>query len=141
VGSCGLARAALHACAAYLRGNRGLVSLDLSGNRVGDEGCQLIAGALASNTQLRTLALDDTSLGDAGVVALSTLARQGSLCLTTLSVSCNLFGAVGAVALMESVRMRGPLRDLILANHSLAPEVLAPLLEEAERAGVHVTAY
>lgn len=87
---CALGRASIHACAGYLRGNRGLEQLDLSGNRVGDEGAQLIGAALATNVQLRTLALDDCDVGDAGVVAFSSVAQADKLPLVVRAILLSL---------------------------------------------------
>jgi len=52
--------------AAGLRANYRLRALDLSNNRLGDRGCEALAGMVRQTTSLQILFLSDNSIGDAG---------------------------------------------------------------------------
>nr|CAH8846388.1 unnamed protein product [Trichobilharzia regenti] len=56
--------------------NKKLISLDLSGNRLGDEGALYIAQALRTNRTLLTLSLSNNKIGDIGCIALAKVISQ-----------------------------------------------------------------
>lgn len=79
-----------------------LTSLDLRGNKIGDEGTVL----LAALTQLTTLNLSDNMIGDEGAAILAFLTQ-----LTSLDLSWNQIGSQGAASLaalsmLTSLRLR-----------------------------------
>lgn len=65
-----------------------LSALFLGGNGVGNRGAEALAGALATNTQLKVLSLEGGTVGNGGAVALGK-ALSSSRSLTTLDIrSC-----------------------------------------------------
>ncbi|CAH8529454.1 unnamed protein product [Heterobilharzia americana] len=56
--------------------NKKLISLDLSGNRLGNEGAVYIAEALRTNRTLLTLSLSNNKIGDIGCIALAKVISQ-----------------------------------------------------------------
>jgi hypothetical protein len=75
--------------------NPDLVSLDLSGNRIGDAGASALADALRSHTTLQSLNVSRNRIGDAGCVAIGdALAAAADSHLVHLDVSGNNRGLV-----------------------------------------------
>lgn len=97
-----------------------LVSLDLSENLLGDEGCRLLARALKDNPRscLRVLDLSSNLLADEGMEALSDLLREGDgegegLCsLQSLAVSRNMFGDSPMMFLADALKSNQTLENL-----------------------------
>ncbi|KAK4471954.1 hypothetical protein MN116_004620 [Schistosoma mekongi] len=56
--------------------NKKLISLDLSGNRLGDEGAVYLAQALRTNRTLLTLSLSNNKIGDIGCISLAKVISQ-----------------------------------------------------------------
>jgi len=102
-----------------------LVSLDLSGNDLSDDGASLIVQELT--TSLTNLDLSRN--GISGVETCSTLARSPcSLSLTTLSLSVNPMREAGAEAIADSMKELHLLQVLSLASCWLGDEGWSPML-------------
>jgi Leucine-rich repeat (LRR) protein len=97
-----------------LAGNTTLQTLDLTNNRIGYEG----ARALADNKTLQTLNLDSNEIGDEGAIALA-----GNTTLQTLNLSDNKIGDEGARVLANNTT----LQTLNLAYNKIGEIALAAL--------------
>ncbi|MDP2438370.1 MAG: COR domain-containing protein, partial [archaeon] len=74
--------------------------LNLTGNRVGDSGCQALALALRGNNSLRQLVLDSNRISPVGVAALASGLRQNSA-LQVLSMDRNFLGVSAALLIQR----------------------------------------
>ena len=118
--------------------NSSIVTLDLDGPYGSDDptidgpGILAVAKALKTNEALKTLWLNNNSIGDAGAQALAE-ALQTNGALTTLSLSHNSIGDAGARALAEALQTNKALTRLYLDNNSIGAAG-AEALDEAGRA-------
>jgi serine/threonine protein kinase/Ran GTPase-activating protein (RanGAP) involved in mRNA processing and transport len=101
-----------------LRGNGAMTRLDLTENRMGDQGAVALSGALGSLVQLRKLVISSNSVGDTGVLALGDAWRSLSL-LQELFISSNNVSDTGAEALGATLPSLPHLRVLNLSNNSI----------------------
>jgi hypothetical protein len=85
--------------------NRSVESLDLSGNRLGDDGVVMIAPLVggAANGKLRSLRLAGAGLGPAGVTALMA-ALKANTALQVLGLTGNELGVEGAARVAEELK-------------------------------------
>lgn len=89
--------------AAELARSRGLVSLSMPRNMLGDEGIVHIAQAMTTNFTLKSLDCSHNFVGDVGVIALSeALTHNDSL--RNVCLAGNKFGDVGAAALVAALQ-------------------------------------
>ena len=79
---CGISDAFLAEVTVQLAENKSLVYLNLSCNRIGDDGVNSLAASLRLNRTLLSLALTNNHIGDAGALSLS------NVCKTLVSYSC-----------------------------------------------------
>lgn len=104
--------------ARMLRVNRGLVSLNLSKNRVGDFGAKLLAEYLADNSTLRSLNLRCNNIASVGGEALAGLFLRGSP-IEELNLDANRVGSDGGVAFALALRRSITLLSLDLRHNSI----------------------
>jgi uncharacterized protein (TIGR02996 family) len=108
------------------------VHLDLSGNRIGDEGAQELAHSPYLQHVTR-LSLHNNVIGDADARALA--ASRYLQRLTALDLSDNFIRDEGGRALLQSLRS-GPLRnvtELFLHGNGIGDAVLSEIQREMER--------
>ena len=146
----GLTATSASELAHVLRELPALLSLDLSYNPLGSDGCALVAEALAErrvlealslasvgcddpgvtrlaeavgDVPLRELDLDGNGASDPAVGALLGMAARG-MPLSSLRLSANAIGAPGACAIAAHLAARpgGPLRSLALSNNPLTAD-------------------
>ena len=143
----GLTAASAGELAHALRELPALLSLDLSYNALGPDGCALVAEALAERRVLEALSLASTGLDDLGITRLAAALcdvplgeldldgngasdsavgallgmAAGGMPLSSLRLSANAVGAQGARAIAAHLTSRpgGPLRSLSLSNNPL----------------------
>ena len=103
-----------------------LVSLDLSGNCVSDIGALAIAELLhTTNNALTALNVSNNAVSDAGVEHLASAVAQGGGVLLSLDLSSNALTDAGVDALASAVTQGGNLRELyVLFNASVTDEAL-----------------
>ncbi|CAK8988488.1 unnamed protein product [Durusdinium trenchii] len=90
-------------------------------NRLGDQGSEQVALALAENCFVRTLRLHDNDIGDHGAAVLAE-ALLSNRCLLTLSMTRNRVGPAGAWELGICLRANSRLTKLDLGQNSLEDE-------------------
>ena len=118
------------ALAALIAHPIGLTALDLSEDRVGNTGAEVLAPALRHLSQLAFLCLDSNDISAAGATALAP-ALSRLFALTELNLSGNRLGADGAEALAPALGRLSQLAALSLARCRLgaagAAALVAPL--------------
>ena len=82
---------------------RSLTELNLSGNRIKDDGATALGRGLRCNSALRTLCLENNPIRDRGVAGLAE-GLGGNAALARLAVVGSPFKEAGAVALARAVR-------------------------------------
>ena len=100
--------------------NGGLTALDLSSNRLKDEGVSAVCEAIQSNkeTKLASLNFKDNGIGPVGSKSVAAMvAVTGSL--TKIDVSWNIFGPEGAKVFADALRVNGGLTKMSLAHTDL----------------------
>ena len=114
--------------AVELARNRGLGSLCMPRNYLGNEGFAHIAAALATNFTLRTLDCSQNDIGDAGAVALafSLVSNEG---LHSIILSRNNIGTEGARAIAQILPQNMVLQSLDLTGNPISSEGCALLSE------------
>eukprot|EP01065_Artemidia_motanka_P050295 TRINITY_DN8571_c0_g1_i1.p1 TRINITY_DN8571_c0_g1~~TRINITY_DN8571_c0_g1_i1.p1 ORF type:complete len:604 (+),score=127.33 TRINITY_DN8571_c0_g1_i1:41-1813(+) len=80
-----------------------LCTLNLNGNRVGDEGAEDVA-RLLRGSKLKTVGLRDTGISDAGGVVIVSAAVGSSVCLEGIDLSSNRCGDETLCALADALR-------------------------------------
>ncbi|KAL1504242.1 hypothetical protein AB1Y20_010651 [Prymnesium parvum] len=106
---------------------QGATSLDLSGNRIGDEGTNEVAAALTTNTTLTSLRLSGNDIGAEGLREVAAALKTNTT-LTSLDLSGNGIGAEGAREVAAALKTNTTLtsldlsvRRLPLRSHLLRP--------------------
>ncbi|XP_068699918.1 protein NLRC3-like isoform X2 [Montipora foliosa] len=98
--------------------NTSLTTLRLDDNSIGDEGATSLSQVLAVNTSLTTLKLSGNSIGDAGATSLSQ-ALAVNTSLTTLKLFGNSIGEAGATSLSQALAVNTSLTTLKLSGNSI----------------------
>ena len=115
-------------------GLRGLVSINLSHNNIGDNGAAALGEALASGApRLRRLQLHENRIGDAGMAGLSiAMAPDGASVLQQLRIEFNRVGDAGLRALAKAWAAGGgqELLELFLVGNQISAEGVAALAEQ-----------
>ncbi|KAG0077399.1 hypothetical protein BGZ93_003712, partial [Podila epicladia] len=111
-----------------LKTNSTLVTLELRGNMLGDDGAQALSEALKANSSLATLDLRDNEIGSNGAQALSEALKANST-MTTLKLGNNEIGDNGALALSEALKTNSTLTTLDLGSNSIGPDGAKALSE------------
>ncbi|EKX39805.1 hypothetical protein GUITHDRAFT_76089 [Guillardia theta CCMP2712] len=109
-----------------------LDKLDLSCNKIGDEGGTLIGEFLASNRTLKTLVLQGSSIGPPGQRAIFDALKGKNTSLSSLDLGCcgagkNVCGDEGCLALAEALRRNTSLARLSLSANRLSPGMMSSL--------------
>uniref|UniRef100_A0A383W9J7 Uncharacterized protein n=1 Tax=Tetradesmus obliquus TaxID=3088 RepID=A0A383W9J7_TETOB len=115
----GLSEQGCAAVAEFLRRDKRIKVMTLSGNAIRDEGIDLVAEALASNSSLLCLDLSDNKIGDAGAIALAE-ALHSNRTLAELQLSNNRIGDEGAEALAAAVASSSALKKLQLSGNRVS---------------------
>ena len=134
----------VHELARVLPTLRGLRTLTLSCNSLGDEGAREICAALAGHPSLLRLGLSFNAIGDAGAEHLAKLMRCNG-CLTSLNLFGNHFSDAGALVLEGALGESLSLTEVNLASSKFCKddEAVATRLRALartpvlERANVH----
>lgn len=101
--------------------NSTMVTLDLTGNEVGDQGALSLADALACNRTLSTLLLGYNELKDAGAGEIArALASSSEPTLTTLDLGNNDIGHDGTSSLAAALATNCTLTELRLHNTDIS---------------------
>lgn len=101
--------------------NKSITSLNLSGNRLGDEFCLLLTNTLLENQTLSTLDLSHNLITDEGIGHLEWLFCGDSETFTkvsSLDLSYNLFGLSGTQAMVNVLETNRTLRKLDLRHNN-----------------------
>ncbi|KAF6262551.1 hypothetical protein COO60DRAFT_614938 [Scenedesmus sp. NREL 46B-D3] len=107
-----------------------LKQLDLSFNRLQDNGCCALASMMA-NVPLLALELEGNLIGDPGCVALAA-ALKGALCLQRLNLNHNKFSSQALAAIADAVRVNtSTLQELAVAGATGGEDGLSVLLLSA----------
>jgi Ran GTPase-activating protein (RanGAP) involved in mRNA processing and transport len=101
-----------------LKGNKSLISLNLSGNKIGDVGVLEIARALATNTTLKELNLAKNLVGYVGALEIAR-ALATNTTLQRLNLSENLVENEGAAAIAEALEINATLIDIDLLDNPI----------------------
>jgi len=104
--------------AASLGADSEIETVDLAGTRIGDTGAAALAAALHSNSQLNRLNLSGCGIGDEGVTALAH-ALALNTALIDLDLSDNDFGAEGTEALASALKHNRALQILWLFDNAI----------------------
>ena len=99
-----------------------LRELDIKGNDIGDEGAEWIAAALEANANLTTLDLGYNYIGPRGVRAIADALRNNTALRTLSLYYDNEYGAEGAVALAEMLKVNEGLHTLNLRGNAIGVE-------------------
>ena len=111
----------LHLIAKIVR-NNSITSLQLMGNKIGDEGAAMIAEALRVNSSLTALNLASTGLGDEGAAGIASALYFNSS-LSDLALERNNIGDEGAAMFATLLHVNSSLASLSLMNQrTLADE-------------------
>eukprot|EP01006_Ploeotia_vitrea_P025629 TRINITY_DN58534_c0_g1_i1.p1 TRINITY_DN58534_c0_g1~~TRINITY_DN58534_c0_g1_i1.p1 ORF type:complete len:330 (-),score=148.08 TRINITY_DN58534_c0_g1_i1:80-1069(-) len=115
---CGLDDALATQLAEVVRSTQTLVEVDLSRNKIGNEGASALAKALAENESVRTLDLGTNKIGDVGATAIAhALAKNETL--WRLHLQRNAVQSFGAEALARALKKNASLVALNLRNNEL----------------------
>ena len=117
--------AALAECLKY---NTSLTTLNLHGNKIGDDGAAALAECLKYNRSLTTLNLHGNGIGDYGAAALAECLKYNTS-LTTLNLHGNKIGDDGAAALAECLKYNRSLTTLNLHGNGIGDDGAAALAE------------
>ena len=98
-----------------------LLHLDLSYNKIGDEGATALAKALEGNTTLKKLILFSIQISDEGATALAE-AMKGNTTMQTLYLSFNQISDKGATALAKAMKGNTTLQKLDLGSNQISDE-------------------
>jgi len=126
------ARARLDEAVAALQKNTDLTTLSLRGSRIGDQGAERLAAALEKNTGLRTLDLTFNKIGDQGAEHLAAALLQNTG-LTTLDLKMNQIGDHGAERLAEALEQNTGLTSLNLNSNSISIQGAVRLADALEQ--------
>lgn len=118
--------------------NSTLVTLDLSGCRIGAAGAAAIATVLETSSALTTLDLTKNNIRSVGATAIAT-ALEGNNALTTLGLANNNIGNEGAVALATALERNDRLTTLGLADNNIGDEGATALTVAALERNVSIT--
>jgi Ran GTPase-activating protein (RanGAP) involved in mRNA processing and transport len=132
VARCSIACGGLTALSPFLGQLVGLVSLNLAGNMLLDDGATSLAKALKSTRTLATLMLDDNKIGSLGSGALAEQLQSKKCCLTALSVRNNKLSDVAIATIVNALSCRNKIVRLILAHNAVGQQsciALAHLLK------------
>lgn len=105
----------VHELARVLPTLRGLRTLTLSCNALGDDGTRDVCAALAGHPSLQRLGLSFNAIGNAGAEHLAKLMRSNG-CLTSLNLYGNHFTEAGAIVLEGALGESLSLTELNLSN-------------------------
>ena len=105
-----------------------LLTLDLRGNRIGNQGAFLIAQALKSNASLHYLYLQSNEIDNEGVEALASSLRHNTV-LRTLDLQSNPITDHGATAFVESLHTNDNFIKLKIKNTQVSDEIKNQLLD------------
>jgi Ran GTPase-activating protein (RanGAP) involved in mRNA processing and transport len=114
----------------------GVTTLDLSVNRIGDDGAKVIAEALKVNTVLTTLGLSHSIIGIEGAVAIAEALKVNSV-LTSVNLQVNSIGDDGAKAIAEALKVNAVVATLSLTYNQIGDEG-ANAIAEALKLGMAV---
>ena len=115
--------------AAGLEGNKSLISLNISDNELGPKCQQLVKSLTGSN--LLELDISNNRLGDAGVQVLLGLFNHtvGSMTkLQTLDISGNSITGFGATKIFDVIAKNNSIRKLVMDNNNITGRGLASVL-------------
>ncbi|KAF6262581.1 hypothetical protein COO60DRAFT_1495678 [Scenedesmus sp. NREL 46B-D3] len=115
----GLSEQGCLAVAEFLRRDRRIKVITLSGNGIRDEGIELIAEGLAGNSSLLCLDLSGNKIGNAGALALAE-ALHSNKTLAELQLSNNRIGDEGAEALAAAIASSSALKKLQLSGNRIS---------------------
>jgi len=104
-----------------LRENTSLTTLSLGVNNIGDDGAMSLSDALRKNTSLAILFLDKNDIGDDGAESLGDALRKNTS-LSMLFLNKNDIGDDGAKSLSDALRKNTSLANLDLWNNNIEDE-------------------
>jgi Ran GTPase-activating protein (RanGAP) involved in mRNA processing and transport len=107
--------------AGELAGNTPVTTLALHKNLIDDQGCAYIADALVKNCSLTSIELDDNSIGDAGCSTLAAMLAENTV-LVQLVLNGNGIGLPGATSLAEALQQNACLQILGLGRNNIGNE-------------------
>jgi Ran GTPase-activating protein (RanGAP) involved in mRNA processing and transport len=109
-----------------------IVSVELFGNRIGDESCRAISIMLARNQSLRRLKLGDNMIGAQGAQALAEGLR-GNTSLTQLHLGGNSIQVQGLQSIASALADNSTLTSLGLRDNNVGAEGMAHLADTLRR--------
>lgn len=116
-----------------LRSNERLLSLELGGNPLGDEGVGALVGAMGEMPGLTVLALDSVGITDRAGTQLAAALATGRPDLHVLRLQHNALADESASTMADALRRGAPsLRDLCLQRNSISNTGAAALLDTLE---------
>jgi hypothetical protein len=100
----------------------GVTTLDLSVNRIGDDGAKVIAEALkVKDSKIMSLDASSENIGPVGGKLISEALRTSVTGgLTTLSLAGNIFGPEGAKVFADALRVNGALTRVDVRHNNIA---------------------
>jgi len=100
-----------------------LHTLDLNGNKLGDDGARAVTAVLYINRSLRYLSLKENAIGDVGAAALSVPLHFSVSTIDHLDLSYNRIGTVGLVGIAQALETNSTLETLYIErNDSICVE-------------------
>ena len=114
------------ALAGAIRNNNILRTIDLNNNHIGSEGAVALAGAIQNNNTMHAIDLTDNKIGPEGAVALAG-AVQNNNTVHTVRLECNKIGSDGNEAIGIAWKIR-KIQSLILMEHNLPPLTYWPYI-------------
>ena len=106
--------------------NTDIHTLCLLDSHIGDAGAVLLAEALKANTSLTSAYIANNGIGDAGAVALA-MALKANTSLTILYLDGNQIGDAGAIALAEALKVNKTLTTLYIYGNQIGDAGAAAL--------------
>lgn len=106
-----------------LKENTNLLKLDLSHNKIDEEGAKLICEILEENKCLQTLILNNNLLGNDGANELSKVLKTNTT-LKIFGISNNQIGSDGTPELIEMLKFNNGLTSLDIQNNSISCDKL-----------------
>ena len=108
----------INACLGQIVGCLQLMTLDLSGNNIDDDGAKMIANALIDNNSLKTLYLSSNNIASDGAKAIAD-AIKGNHCLESLILGSNNICDDGAKAIADTIKVNHSLKRLDLRDNKI----------------------
>jgi hypothetical protein len=112
--------------------NQKILTLDLYGNRIGNEGVAALSASLRPS--VTALGFSTNCIGDTGAMSLAGVIKSNST-LTELNLNCNCIGDIGAVSLAQGLESNSVMMALYLNHNSITSKGAKAFIHMLQRNG------